>query len=62
MKSLVRTFALSAAAASKRPVVATDSTGNQRTFRFKKAYLLLALGLLAPSRALPPRRHPTASR
>jgi hypothetical protein len=39
MKSIVRNFALSAAAAS---------TGNQRSFRFKKAHLLLALGLIAP--------------
>jgi hypothetical protein len=45
MKSIVRTFALSAAA-SKQPMVAT--TENQRTFRFKKAHLMLALGLLAP--------------
>jgi hypothetical protein len=48
MKSIVRTFALSAAAASARPMVATDPTGNQRSFCFKKAYLLLALGLIAP--------------
>jgi hypothetical protein len=48
MKSIVRTFALSAAAACKRPMVATDPTGNQRTFRFKKAHLLLALGVMAP--------------
>jgi hypothetical protein len=48
MKSIVRTFALSAAAAFKRPMVEIDPTGNQRTFRFKKAHLLLALGLLAP--------------
>ena len=40
MKSIVRNFALSAAAAV--------STTNQRTFRFKKAYLLMALGLMAP--------------
>jgi hypothetical protein len=39
MKSIVRNFALSARAAS---------TGNQRSFRFKKAHLFLALGLLAP--------------
>src|ERR1700722_4941362 len=48
MKSSIRTFALSAAAALKRPMVAIDPTGNQRTFRFKKAHLLLALGLMAP--------------
>ena len=29
-------------------MVATDSTGNQGTFRFKKAHLVLALGLMAP--------------
>ena len=40
MKSIVRNFALSAAAAV--------STANQRTFRFKKGHLLLALGLVAP--------------
>jgi hypothetical protein len=40
MKSIVRNFALSAAAAV--------STANQRTFRFKKGHLLLALGLMAP--------------
>ena len=48
MKSSIRTFALSAATALKRPMVAIDPTGNQRTFRFKKAHLLLALGLMAP--------------
>jgi hypothetical protein len=48
MKSSIRTFARSAAAALKRPMVAIDPTGNQRTFRFKKAHLLLALGLMAP--------------
>ncbi len=40
MKSIVRNFALSAAAAV--------STANQPSFRFKKAHLLLALGLMAP--------------
>jgi hypothetical protein len=40
MKSIVRKFALSAAAAV--------SSANQRNFRFKKGHLLLALGLMAP--------------
>src|ERR1700722_11254570 len=48
MKSIVRAFAHSAAAASKRPLVATVPTANRRTFRFNKAHLLLALGLMAP--------------
>src|ERR1700744_1602876 len=48
MKSSIRTFALSAAAAFKRPMVEIGPTGNQRAFRFKKAHLLLALGLMAP--------------
>jgi len=49
MKSSIRTFALSAvAAAFKGPVDETDPNGNQPTFRFKKAHLLLALGLMAP--------------
>ena len=48
MKSIVRAFVLSAAAAAKRPLVATDPTGNQRASRFHKAHLLLALGLMAP--------------
>ena len=48
MKSSIRTFALSAAAAFRRPMVEIDPTGNQRAFRFKKAHLLLALGLLVP--------------
>jgi hypothetical protein len=48
MKSMVRNFALSLAAAAKRRMVAIDPTGTQRTFRFKKGHLLLAVGLLAP--------------
>ena len=48
MKSIVRTFALSAAAAFKRHMVEIDPTGNQRASRFHKAHLLLALGLMAP--------------
>ncbi len=46
MKSDSRTFALAAVAvASQRPMVTTEPASQ---FRFKTAYLLLALGLMAP--------------
>jgi hypothetical protein len=48
MKSDIRTFVPSAfAAASKRPVVTTEPARNQM-FRFKAAYLLVLLGVVAP--------------
>ena len=48
MKSDIRTFVRSAvAAASKRPVVTTEPARNQM-FRFKAAYLLVLLGVVAP--------------
>ncbi len=59
MKSSIRTFALSAAAAFRRPMVEIDPTGNQRAFRFKKAHLLLALGLLVPLQSFAPRKRLT---
>jgi hypothetical protein len=46
MKSDIRTFVLPAlAAASKRPVVTTESNGNRLRFRFKTPHLFLLLGL-----------------
>ena len=48
MKSNIRTFVHSAvAAASKRPVVTAEPNRNQM-FRFKAAYLLVLLGVVAP--------------
>jgi hypothetical protein len=48
MKSDIRTFVPAAvAAASKRPVVTTEPDTNQM-FRFKAAYLLVLLGIVAP--------------
>src|ERR1700735_195789 len=48
MKSSIRTFAHSAvAAASKRPVVTPEPNKNQM-FRFKAAYLLVLLRVVAP--------------
>src|ERR1700723_2534749 len=48
MKSDIRTFAHSAvAAASKRPAATTEPNRNQM-FRFKAAYLLVLMGLVAP--------------
>ena len=49
MKSIIRTFALPAvAAASKRPMLTTESNPNQLRFRFKTPHLFLLLGLIAP--------------
>jgi hypothetical protein len=49
MKSGVRTFFFPAVSTvSERPLVTTDPKRNQRTFRFKKAHLLVVLGLMAP--------------
>ena len=48
MKSDIRTFVHSAvAAASKRPAATTEPNRNQM-FRFKAAYLLVLMGLVAP--------------
>jgi hypothetical protein len=49
MKSIISTFVLpAAAAASQRPMLTTEPNRNQLRYRFKTAYLLLLLGLIAP--------------
>src|ERR1700677_1615368 len=49
MKSDIRTFVLPAgAAASKRPMVTTESNRNQLKFRFKTPHLFLLLRLVTP--------------